>query len=47
MLDAITLGVVTTLVEVMITYNYRSQRKYTRAELAEKRCVLDSPTGGA
>jgi len=28
----------------MTMYSYRSQRNYTRAELAGKCCALDSPT---
>jgi len=38
------LGVVTARGDAMIIYSYRSQCNYTRAELAEKRCALDSPT---
>ena len=44
MLEAIMLGVVITRDDATTTYNYRSQRNYTRVELAAKHCTLDLPT---
>jgi len=43
MLEAITLSIVTALDGATIMHNYHSQYNCTRAELAGKRCALDSP----